>query len=407
MDLAISSLGIPDGIAGWRQLQQKTPTSFGAFIKDPVLQREISYFEQKAPTITSAKDLLSDYRLQDFVLTAYGLSSQQGMTALMQKVLQSNPTDTKSFAASMVDSRYQAIAKAFNFGGTVTPAVAAKASSAEVAVAGLSNGSGFQTFSGTFAGIKLSNADLTGATTWQGLANTLQSAFRQADGNRKDISVSLDGLYLKFTDAKGRGTTSGISFTPDIANHGSAPTASAPFNLVSGSVAKAASGGVSLSLGSPAFIRQVVGLYTEAQFESVVGNTSNSLQEALYAQKQLPSTTNWYSVIANRPLANVIQTVLGLPQSFAMINVDQQVKTLSSRMNIADFKDPAKLGKLLDRFVAMSQTQAQDPSRSPAVQLLNGIGSSSIINLTMPTTPLPDSLSTNSAVALLQSTALG
>jgi hypothetical protein len=55
----------------------------------------------------------------------------------------------------------------------------------------------------------------------------------------------------------------------------------------------------------------------------------------------------------------------------------------------------------------MSQTQAQDPSRSPAVQLLNGIGSSSIINLTMPTTPLPDSLSTNSAVALLQSTALG
>jgi hypothetical protein len=260
-------------------------------------------------------------------------------------------------------------------------------------------------FSGSFAGLNLSNVALTGVTTWQGLASTLQSAFRRADGNRGDISVSLDGLYLKFTDAKGRGTVSNLSFTPDPANTGATPSASAPFNVVAGATATAAVGGPAVT--STSFINQMVQQYTEAQFQQVVGNTSNTLHEALYAQQQLPTITNWYSVIANRPLADVIQTVLGLPQNFALINVDQQVKVLSSRMNIKDFTNPTKLGTLLDRFVAMSQTQAQSPSQTAASQLLNGIGSTSFVNLTLPVTPLPDSLATNSAVALLQSTATG
>jgi Zn-dependent M16 (insulinase) family peptidase len=132
------------------------------------------------------------------------------------------------------------------------------------------------------------------------------------------------------------------------------------------------------------------------------------LREALYAQQQLPSITNWDSIIANRPLADVIQTVLGLPEAFGALNVTQQVQVLSSRMNIADFQNPTKLSALLDQFVAMSQSQAQGTSQSAAVQLLNSSSSSNgIINLTLPTTPLPDTLASNTAVTLLQSTATG
>src|ERR1039458_7416036 len=110
MDLAISTLGIPTGLAGWNILQKQTPASFPAFMADPVLKREIAYFEQNAPKATTAKALLSNYQLQDFVLTAFGLTSQEGMTGLMQKVLESKPGSPTSFAAQMVDSRYQAIA---------------------------------------------------------------------------------------------------------------------------------------------------------------------------------------------------------------------------------------------------------------------------------------------------------
>jgi hypothetical protein len=403
MNLAITSLGIPDGVVGWKILQQRSPASFTAFMNDPVLKQQIAYFEQNAPTATTAKALLNNYQLQNFALTAFGLSSQQNMNGFMQKVLTSAPNSTTSFAARLTDPRFTAIASAFNYGGNTTPAVPATASTAEVAIGNLRQGSSFSSFSGTFAGITLSNVNLAGVTTWQGLAGALQTAFRRADGNSSTISVTLNGLYLKFSDAQGRGTASTMTFTPDAANTGQAPTASAPFDLVAGAPAKQATGGPAVTNAN--FIKQVVQQYTQAQFQAVVGNTSNTLREALYAQQQLPSITNWYSVIANRPLADVIQTVLGLPQSFAMINVDQQAKVLASRMNIANFKNPAKLSAMLNQFVAMSQTQAAP--QNAALTLLEGNGTNGFINLTIPSTPLPDSLASNSAVALLLSTANG
>lgn len=405
MSLASISLGIPDGVAGWKILQQKTPQSFTQFINNPALKQQIAYFEQNAPKATTAKALLSNYQLQSFALTAFGLSSEQGMTGLMEKVLNSSPTNSSSFAASMTDPRFTAIASAFNYGGSSTPAVPATPSTAEVAIGNLYQGSSFSSFSGTFAGVTVSNVNLAGVTTYQGLANALQAAFRQADGNSGNISVTLNGAYLKFSDSQGRGTAGSMSFTADASNTGPAPTASAPFNLVAGAAAQSATGGPAVS--SSAFIQKVVQQYIEAQFQSTVGNTSNTLREALYAKQELPQITNWYSVIANRPLANVIQTVLGLPQSFGALNVDQQVQILSSRMNIASFQNPTKLSALLNQFVATSQTQSQTSATSTALQLLTPPNANGIINLTIPTTPLPDSVASNSAAALLQSTANG
>jgi len=406
MSLATISLGVPQGVAGWKILQQDTPASFTAFINNPVLKQQIAYFEKNISTATTAKALLNNYQLQNFALTAFGLSSEQNMNGLMEKVLNSSPSDPTSFANSLADPRFTAIANAFNYGGPSTPAVPATASTAEVAIGNLGRGSSFSSFSGTFAGITLNNVNLSGVTTWQGLADTLQTAFRQADGNSSNISVTLNGLYLKFSDSQGRGTASNMSFTPDSANTGPAPTASAPFDTVAGAPTQPATGGPAVT--NPAFVQQVVQQYTEAQFQAVVGNTSNTLREALYAQQELPSITNWYSVIANRPLADVIQTVLGLPQSFGALNVDQQVQVLSSRMNIVNFQNPTKLNAMLNQFVAMSQAaQTQGPAQSAALQLLNGVGSTNVINLTVPSTPLPDSLASNSAIALLQSTANG
>jgi hypothetical protein len=407
MQLAISSLGIPSGVAGWDVLQKETPASFPAFMNDPVLKREIAYFEQNAPKATTAKALLANPQLQDFALTAFGLTSEEGMNGLMQKVLNSAPGSQTSFAAQMVSPQYQAIATAFNYGGTVTPAVPAQASSAQVSVGDLSSGSSFSTFSGTFAGITLGNVDLTGVTTYQGLASTLQAAFRRADGNRSDISVTANGLNLQFSDDLGRGTATSFAWTTDPLNTaGSNPTVSSPENLVAGSPAQPAQGGPAVT--SPTFIKQVVQAYTEAQFQAVVGNTSNTLRQALYAQQQLPNVTSWNQVIADRNLADVVQTVLGLPESFGALNITQQNQVLSSRMSLSTFQNPAKLNKMLNQFVAISQTQSQTTSQNPAVQLMSAASSSGIISLTLPSSgSQPDTYSSASASAMLLSTATG
>jgi hypothetical protein len=399
MDPLISTLGIPVGLAGWKLLQGKTAANFPALTSDPVVKREIAYFEANAPKATTAAALLADPRLQDFVLKAYGLTSESGMTALMTKVLNSNPNDPKSFAARLSNSAFTQIAAAFNYGGSSTAAKPAAASSAEVDINGLFQESTFGTFSGTLGGVSVSNVDLSGATTWQGLASTLQTALRRADGNRTDISVTLKGPNLIFSDAKGRGTASGFAWTRNQANTGPSPTASSPINLVAGAPAAAA---VGPAVTKSTFITQVVQKYTEAQFEQVIGNSSNELRQARYAQQQLPNITNWYSVIASPPLANVIQTVLGLPPSFGAINVDQQKLVLSQRMNIADFKNPTKLNKLLNQYVAMATANAQQASlTSGALSLLNNSSNSGIINLTLPTNTTTTDKYSSAAMAVM------
>ncbi len=406
MDPAITSLGIQTGVAGWDILQTKGPSDFPALTKDPVVQREIAYFEQNAPKATTAAALLADPRLQDFALTAFGLSSQNGATALMKKVLNSDPTSSTSFAAQMVSPQYTEIAAAFNYGGTVTPATPAVPSTAQVQIGNLSQQSNFADFSGTFAGVSVGWLDLTHATTIQGLATTLQTAFRRADGNQSNISVTVVNGNLQFTDALGRGSASGFNFDPNTLGTGTPATASSPTNIVAGSQLVPASGGAAVT--SPSFISQIVQKYTEAQFEVVVGNSSNALREARYALQQLPSVTSWYSVIADPPLANVIQTVLGLPPSFGALNVDQQANTLSQRINIADFQNPAKLSKLLTQFVAQSGAQNEQSSAAIAATLLNSFGSTKIINITVPTTTNPvDTFSSGSTAAMVLSTAFG
>ncbi len=402
MDPLVQTLGIPTGVAGWDILQTKSPSNFPQLTQDPVVQREISYFEQNAPKATTAQALLSDPRLQDFVLTAYGLTSENGYTALMTKVLNSAPNSQTSFAAQLVSPAYTEIANDFNYGGTVTPATPATPSSAEVDVDNFGPNSNFQNFSGTFAGVSVSYVDLTQVTSMAGLASTLQSAFQRADGNRTNITVKAVGDALEFQDDQGRGTATNFSFTNNVLSSGT-PTASDPTNLVSGSQAIPGSGGPAVT--SSSFIQQVVQKYTEAQFEEVIGNTSNALREARYASQQLPTVTSWYQVIADKPLAAVVQTLLGLPSSFGALDVDQQANTLSQRMNISDFQNPAKLSKMLTQFVAQSDAQNQTSASATAATLLNNLSSTKPISITLPQTTPVSSFSSGATAALVLSTA--
>ncbi|RKK03656.1 DUF1217 domain-containing protein [Pseudoroseomonas wenyumeiae] len=348
MSITPISIGLPSGTAGWKILQSKSVTDFTAFTKNPTLQRDIVYLREKLPTKLAARDLLADRRLQEMVLTAYGLDSQIGMNALMQKVLESDPADSGSVAARMVDSRYKQISSTLNYGGIAIPEIPAMPSGATVQVEGIRQGKTFESFSGTFGGVTVSNLDLSKASNRIDLAATLQAAFRKADGRKSDITVTALGGKLSFTDGKGRGAAVSFAF---VASPGTTAQAALTANTT-GSVAVPAQGGPAVT--KSATVEEIVARFTQARFEESLGETSETLRRAVYAKRSLPGVTSWYSVIADRNLASVVQGVLGLPESFGQINVDQQKAMLERRMDIADFKDSAKLAKLLDRYVAQS-----------------------------------------------------
>lgn len=383
MSINAVTVGLPSGIAGWKLLQGKSPKDFKAFSKDPILQRDLAYLRENLPKKLTAQSLLADRRLETMVLKAYGLDAQVGYEALMRKVLESNPDDSNSIAGRMTDYRYRQIARELNYGGLAIPEIPAAPSSMTLQVDGVMPGQGFTSASGSFGGIELQAVDLTGLNSRSEIAAALQAAFRKADGGRTDIAVTTLGMKLVITDAQGRGVGS-LGFVAD-------PDSTPRAYLVSqaaGSRSVAASGGPKVT--DSATVEAIVQNYTQARFEESLGETSESLRKAVYAKRLLPQVTNWYSIIADPNLSAVARSALGLPDSFARINVDQQKAVFEKRMNIADFKEPEKLGKMLERYVAQS-----------SIEEAKALSSSGVASLIQPVPWGQDSFNGSSAAALL------
>lgn len=62
------------GYAGWQFLQSTLETQQARFAENPENARDREYFKENIGKITSAEDLVSDYRLLRVALGAYGLS---------------------------------------------------------------------------------------------------------------------------------------------------------------------------------------------------------------------------------------------------------------------------------------------------------------------------------------------
>lgn len=79
------------------------------------VSREATYYRETIGKITSVDEFLDDQRVYAYAMKAHGLEDMTYAKAFMRKVLESDLTDPDSFVSKLVDQRYQAFAKAFNF----------------------------------------------------------------------------------------------------------------------------------------------------------------------------------------------------------------------------------------------------------------------------------------------------
>ena len=125
------------------------------------------------------------------------------------------------------------------------------------------------------------------------------------------------------------------------------------------------------------------------QFEEAVGAANGNMRIALYAERALPElaaksqsdATKWYTIVGSEPLQKLFQTSFNLPQSFAALNVDQQVGILQKKAKamfgdtaVAQFSDPTKLQDLIRSYIvraeAASNGQALTTKGAGALQIL-------------------------------------
>lgn len=104
------------GLAGYKLLQKSQARQQAAFERSPTVQRNIEYFEKNIAKAKTAEDLAKDRRLLTIALGAFGLSDEIDKRAYVRKALESDTTDSKSFARRIADPRYLEFVKAFGYG---------------------------------------------------------------------------------------------------------------------------------------------------------------------------------------------------------------------------------------------------------------------------------------------------
>ncbi len=125
------------------------------------------------------------------------------------------------------------------------------------------------------------------------------------------------------------------------------------------------------------FADKLLSRWQERRFETAVGNQNGDLRLALNARREMAAlaattsseTTKWLKVIGNPPLRTVMQKALGLPDSFAALDLDKQVTMLRDRAartfddgTISQFTNPDKVEDLIRRFLIRADTTSTPQS---------------------------------------------
>lgn len=109
----------------------------------------------------------------------------------------------------------------------------------------------------------------------------------------------------------------------------------------------------------------VVDKYMRQTLEQNAGEENTGVRLALYFERMAPTITSAYELIADEALAQVVRTVLQLPDEFAATDVDQQAKTLEKAIELTDFQDPGKLSAFLERFTALWEINNSSDTYDP------------------------------------------
>lgn len=252
------------GVVGWRFLQRTYEAQIDSFSQSGVNQRETQYFLENISNVLTVEDLVSDRRLLQVALGAFGLEEDLDNRFFIQKILQDGTRADDALSNRLSDKRYREFSQAFGFG---------------------------------------------------------------------------PGEVRKTT------------LIPDMEKI-------ARNNLVS-------------------------------RFEIAVGESDETMRISLYMQHTLAdlaegsgsTDTKWFDLMGLPPLRSMMQTALGLPSSFAQLDLDKQLSVFKARLSqltgsddLSQFTQPDAVSKLTDTYLARSQIAQIQSTISPAQTALILLG---------------------------------
>lgn len=150
-------------------------------------------------------------------------------------------------------------------------------------------------------------------------------------------------------------------------------------------------GNLGPQVNTTGFADKILARYNDRQFEIAVGNQDASLRQALNFDSALgdilaqggSENGQWFAVMGSPPLRGVFEAALGLPKTFASLDIDQQLDVFKDRADavfgtdkVADFADPERQEDLIRLFLLRSEASSAGgySAGQVALSLLQGLG---------------------------------
>ena len=131
------------------------------------------------------------------------------------------------------------------------------------------------------------------------------------------------------------------------------------------------------------FAQEILDRYISQEFLTSVGDSDATLRFALEFEPNLEAVVqsgdnndaHWFSILASNPLREVFETVLGLPDSFAALDIDRQADDIRARTesffgteNVAELFEGDRIENIRNRYLSQSQLTV-----APADNVLLGL----------------------------------
>ncbi|ACS38446.1 MULTISPECIES: DUF1217 domain-containing protein [Methylorubrum] len=399
-----------DTLTSYRLIAKDLPASLSRKAAEPTVAREIAYYEAHIGQVKSVDDLLGDQRLYAYAMKAYGLEDMTYAKAFMRKVLEEGAASAASFANRLADDRYTAFAKAFSFGQGVTATGADPARFGEQARAAslsapklLADSYDFsgraeasflvesrldatttqsvtirlnaQTLAGQVANpAKVTPAEIAAAVAAQIEASALKGKVQA--GLAADGSLFFETTAL--TDLGADGAYGGTGRDADTLVNAGGPNRTLTIrNAPLSANRTAVDVGFGTDLGPDSMAQAVTQAYLRQSLESEAGDADTGVRLALYFARKASSIASAYDILGDAALSQVANTVIGLPATSGAATSEalaKRAQLIDRKIDIASFRDPAKLDAFVRRFAAIWDAQNNTAS-APILALFTGTGS--------------------------------
>jgi hypothetical protein len=324
------------------------------------IKGETDYFLANIGKVKNVTDLLADKRLLTYAMATYGLDASTETPKTIRKMLEGGVSDPLSPANQLADKRYANFVAAFDF------AQYGDQTTKQDSV--LKDTTRLYTAKSQLGLIKPGDDYVAAETSYYmahvGDVKSIDDLF--SDKRLYNYALSSVGLDPAKEDPKFIRSVleGGIRDADSVANkqtNKAYKALAAAFNFE--------------AYGEDATTyhasqQPVVDKYMRQTLEEDAGQTNEGVRLALYFQRNAPKLTDWYQVLADKALAQVVRTAFGFPESFASADIDKQVQLFESKMDITDFADPEKLDKFITRFTSMYELQNPTATATTSVSVL-------------------------------------